>query len=152
MIKLPVQPFARATMVFPRQGQNSLQDLSLFKKKKIESTATRISSIAGYYGVNGKQLISPYTAFISPYREWEQLGDASAYVLSKRNLGPSLCIDESSRLSTVVTDREGHGCKGTLVSMIRGAESEDVIKMLEKIHIFKRKPVKEVTFREYSIF
>lgn len=46
---------------------------------------------------------------------------------------------------TIVTNPKGHGKKGTLVVIIRGTKSEDVIKMLEKIHISKRKLVQEVT-------
>lgn len=67
---------------------------------------------------------------------------ASEYVLFKDNLGSSLCIDETSlscgELYTVVT-------KGTLVAMIRRTKSEDVIRVLEKFHLLKRKMVKEVT-------
>ena len=62
---------------------------------------------------------------------------------------PSLCIDETSlsfgELYTVVTNRAGRGGKGTLVDMIRGTKSEDVIKVLEMIHVSKRKTAKEVT-------
>lgn len=74
---------------------------------------------------------------------------ACEYILFKHNIGPSLCIDETSlscgELRTVVTNRDGHGRNGTLVAMIRGTKSEDVIRILEKIHIAKRKSVKEVT-------
>ena len=59
---------------------------------------------------------------------------------------PSLCIDETSlscgELYTVVTNRAGRGGRGTLVTMIRGTKSEDV---LEMIHVSKRKTAKEVT-------
>lgn len=48
-------------------------------------------------------------------------------------------------LYTVVTNRTGRGGKGTLVAMIRGTKSEEVIKVLEMIHVSKRKTVKEVT-------
>lgn len=62
---------------------------------------------------------------------------------------PSLCIDETSlscgELYTVVTNRAGRGGRGTLVTMIRGTKSEDVIKVLEMIHVSKRKTAKEVT-------
>ena len=108
-----------------------------------------ISSIADAYGVKGKQLTSQYKGFISAYRQWDQLDHASEYVLFKQNIGPSLCIDETSlscgELYTVVTNRAGRGGKGTLVAMIRGTKSEDVIKVLEMIHVSKRKTVKEVT-------
>lgn len=61
---------------------------------------------------------------------------------------PSLCIDETSLSCgeyTVVTNRAGRGGRGTLVTMIRGTKSEDVIKVLEMIHVSKRKTAKEVT-------
>ena len=105
--------------------------------------------MADSYGVNGKQLTSQYKEFISTYRQWDQLGHASEYVLFKQNIGPSLCIDETSlscgELYTVVTNRAGRGGRGTLVTMIRGTKSEDVIKVLEMIHVSKRKTAKEVT-------
>ena len=99
--------------------------------------------------MKGKQLTSQYKEFISAYRQWDQLDHATEYVLFKQNIGPSLCIDETSlscgELYTVVTNRAGRGGKGTLVAMIRGTKSEDVIKVLEMIHVSKRKTVKEVT-------
>lgn len=74
---------------------------------------------------------------------------ASEYVLFKQNIDPSLCIDETSlsceELYTVVTNRAGQGGKGTLVAMIRGTKSEDAIRVLEMIHVSKRKRVKEDT-------
>ena len=92
---------------------------------------------------------SQYKEFISEYRQWDQLEHASDYVLFKQNIGPSLCIDETSlscgELYTIVTNRAGHGSKGTLVAMIRGTKSEDVIKVLEMLHASRRKTVKEVT-------
>ena len=94
-------------------------------------------------------MTSQYKEFISAYRQWDQLGHASEYVLFKHNIGPSLCIDETSlscgELYTVVTNRAGRGGKGTLVAMIRGTKSEDVIKVLEMIHVSKRKTAKEGT-------
>ena len=54
---------------------------------------------------------------------------------------PSLCIDETSlscgELYTVVTNRAGRGGRGTLVTMIRGTKSEDVIKVLGDMNHFK---------------
>lgn len=94
-------------------------------------------------------MTSQYKDFISEYRHWGQLEHASTYVLFPQNIGPSLCIDETflscGELYTVVTNRAGHGDKGTLVAMIRGTKSEDVMRVLEQIRISKRKTVKEVT-------
>ena len=74
---------------------------------------------------------------------------ATEYVLFKQNIGPCLCIDETSlscgELYTVVTTRADRSGRGNLVAMIRGTKSEEVIKVLEMIHVSKRKTVKEVT-------
>lgn len=92
---------------------------------------------------------SQYKEYISDYRSWDQLNHASKYLLFKENIGPNLCIDETclscGELYTIVTNPQKHGKKGTLVAIIRGTKSEDVIKALEKIHISKRKLVQEIT-------
>lgn len=85
----------------------------------------------------------------SDYRDWDQLDHAHDWILYKENIGPVVCIDETclscGELYTVVTNPEGHGGKGTLIAMIRGTESENVISILEKITLYKRKTVREVT-------
>ena len=94
-------------------------------------------------------MTSQYKGFISAYREWDLLDHATEYVLFKQNIGPCLCIDETSlscgELYTVVTNRADRSGRGNLVAMIRGTKSEEVIKVLEMIHVSKRKTVKEVT-------
>lgn len=71
------------------------------------------------------------------------------YILYKQNLGPYLSIDETclsqGELYTIVTNKEGHGKQGTLVAMIQGTKSEDVISALEKLPRSLRLKVKEIT-------
>jgi transposase len=71
------------------------------------------------------------------------------YVLYKKNLGPQLSIDETclsqGELYTIVTNKEGHGKKGTLVAMVQGTKSEEVISALTKLPRSKRLKVKEIT-------
>lgn len=65
------------------------------------------------------------------------------------NIGRKLCIDESSlscgELYTFVTNPQGHGGRGTLVAVIQGTKSENVIRVLELIQRNKRLKVCEVT-------
>ncbi len=65
------------------------------------------------------------------------------------NIGEHLSIDEVSlskgELYTYVTNKQGRGKKGTLVASIKGVKSEDIIKVLDRIPLEKRKLVKEVT-------
>lgn len=101
------------------------------------------------YGVDGKKLSSWYKYFLSRYQGWEQLHHASEYVLFKENLGERLSMDETSlsqgELYTIITNKAAHGGKGSLVAMIKGTKSEDVIYYLNHLPRTKRLKVKEIT-------
>lgn len=64
-------------------------------------------------------------------------------------MGANLSIDETAltngELYTIVTNKAGHGGKGSLVAIIAGTKASEVIKVLEKIRKKKRDLVKEVT-------
>jgi transposase len=59
-----------------------------------------------------------------------------------------LSIDETSlsngELYTILTNREGYGGKGSLIAVVAGTKSEDVIEVPEKIPEEERAVVKEV--------
>lgn len=66
------------------------------------------------------------------------------------NLGEHLSIDETSfsngELYTIVTNKDGHGEKGSLIAMIRGTKSDDVCGwLLRKLLVGKRRKVKTIT-------
>lgn len=72
------------------------------------------------------------------------------YVTFPQNCGPYLSIDETAlskdELFTIVTNKDAHGGPGTLVAMLYGARSEDIIEVLEEsIPLWKQLKVKEVT-------
>lgn len=66
-----------------------------------------------------------------------------------QNIGEHLSIDEVSlskgELYTFVTNKEGKGKKKTLVASIKGTKSQDIIDILNKIPLDKRRKVKEIT-------
>ena len=101
------------------------------------------------YGVDGKRLSFWYKYFLSNYEEWEQRYHASEYVLFKENIGERLSMDETclsqGELYTIVTNKSAHGGRGSLVAMIKGTKSEDVIHYLSKLPRTKRLKVKEIT-------
>ncbi|WP_423786494.1 ISAon1 family transposase [Hoylesella timonensis] len=105
--------------------------------------------MGSHYGVDGKQLSTQYKEHFSDYRQWEQLSHAGDWLLFDENLGESLSIDEtclsSGEVYTFLTNKAGKGGKGTLVAVVRGTKAEDVIRVLEKIDLSKRKTVKEIT-------
>ena len=77
------------------------------------------------------------------------MSHAGDWLLFDENLGESLSIDEtclsSGEVYTFLTNKAGKGGRGTLVAVVRGTKAEDVISVLEKIDLSKRKTVKEIT-------
>jgi len=65
------------------------------------------------------------------------------------NIDKNLSIDEVSlskgELYTFVTNKSGKGKKRTLVASIKGTKSQDIIDVLQKIPLEKRKLVKTIT-------
>lgn len=80
---------------------------------------------------------------------WSEKAHALEWLLFPENLGPYLSIDETSlsngELYTIVTNKEAHGGKGSIVAIVRGVKSEDVINVLEQIPEEQLQTVKEVT-------
>ena len=101
------------------------------------------------YGVDGDNLSRWYKHYISDYEEWEQRYHAMEHVLFKENLGEYLSMDETAlsqgELYTIVTNKSAHGGKGSLVAMMHGTKSEDIIYYLSKLPRHKRLKVKEIT-------
>lgn len=83
------------------------------------------------------------------FNSWKQREHSESYLLYPDNIGPHLSIDEVSlskgELYTYVTNKEAKGKKGTLVASIKGTLSSDIVNVLNKLPLEKRKKVKEVT-------
>ncbi len=86
---------------------------------------------------------------LSDYHTWNQKGHAEQYALYGHNPGEHLAIDETSlsngELYTILTNKDGHGRQGTLVAMVKGVKSEDIIKRLLRLPEGKRAKVMSVT-------
>jgi hypothetical protein len=106
-------------------------------------------SLERFFHVKGDEFERQYKEHLSDYRSWDQLSHAKDWVLFPENIGPFLSIDETSvsngELYTVLTNKERHGGKGSIVAIISGTKSEDVIAVLEKIPEKELYKVEEVT-------
>ena len=102
-----------------------------------------------FYHINAKTFDKQYKDILSGYREWEQLSHADEWMLFPDNIGARLAIDETSlsngELYTFVTNRDKNGLEGSLVAVVAGTKSEDVIRVLENIKETDREIVEEVT-------
>lgn len=109
-------------------------------------------SLERYLKIDGRTLEKNYKEHLSGFRQWDQLRHAGDWVLIPENIGENLCIDESMHakdLFTFVSNKEGHGKRGTLIAVVRGTRADDVVRVLKKIPERQRKEVKEVTM-DYS--
>lgn len=106
-------------------------------------------SLEKHYYINGDQFGQQYKEHLSDFYTWNQLGHAEHWILFPHNIGEYLSIDETAlsngELYTIVTNKAAKGKKGSLVAMVHGTKSDEVISVLKKIPESKRKTVKEVT-------
>ena len=102
-----------------------------------------------FYHIDGHTFEKQYKESLSGYRDWEQLEHADEWLLFADNIGPRLAIDETSlsngELYTFVTNRDARTRERSLVAVVAGTKSEDIIAVLLRIDWDKRNEVTEVT-------
>lgn len=102
-----------------------------------------------FYHIDGHTFEKQYKEVLSGFRGWDQLEHANEWLLFPDNMGPRLAIDESSlsngELYTFVTNRDACTRECSLVAVVAGTKSEDVIAVLQQIDEERRHAVEEVT-------
>lgn len=101
-----------------------------------------------FFQTDGKKLQRAYKDNLSDFDSWDQKGHAGEWVLIEENMGERLSIDESMLhhdLYTFLSNKEGHGKRGTLVAAVKGTTIKEVSEQLMKIPEKQRLAVKEVT-------
>lgn len=114
----------------------------------MDTTPVTARSLGRTYHVDGDALERIYKWNLSDFHSWDQKKHASEYILHPFNIGESLSIDETSLqddLYTILSNKAGHGQRGTIIAMVRGTKSDDVIRILSQIPEEDRRKVKEVT-------
>ena len=90
-----------------------------------------------FYHINAHTFEKQYKETLSGFRGWEQLDHADTWLLFTENMGPHLAIDETSlsngELYTFVTNRDRHAGERSLVAVVSGTKSEDVIRVLKQV-------------------
>lgn len=101
------------------------------------------------YHIDGHNFGRAYQNHLSGFQTWDEVDHAGQWLLRPDNVGPRLCIDETSlsqgELYTFVTNPGGRARKGSLVAMVKGTKAEMVQQILKKIPFCQRIKVKEVT-------
>ena len=105
--------------------------------------------MASFYGVTPRKLRRYYREKLSGFKDWEHRANAREGLVFADNVDTHLSIDETSlshgELYTVVTNKQARGKKGTIVAILNGTKSEDIIPVLMKIPARIRNKVREIT-------
>ena len=115
----------------------------------METSPVTCRTLEEFYHIDGHTFEKQYKEVLSGFREWDQLDHAEEWLLFPDNVGPRLAIDETSlsngELYTFVTNRDARTRERSLVAVVAGTKSEDVISVLLRIDGEKRLAVREVT-------
>ena len=121
-------------------GRGCPRSWHFFFKDYLDSHPVPAKTVAEHYGMDGERLERQYKEHLSGYRDWDQLGHAEEWLLFPGNMGRMLSIDETApsqgELYTIVNNKESHNGKGTIVAIVRGTKSEDVITVLERKRVW----------------
>lgn len=123
--------------------------MRLFKKNLLDTYPISSRSLEKFYHVNGDLLGQQYKTYLSEFNEWDQIEHADQWLLFPNNLGLILSIDETSlsngELYTLILNKAAKGGKGSIVAMVKGTKSDEVIDIVKKIPMKFRQYVQEVT-------
>ncbi len=86
------------------------------------------------YCVNGKHFADLYRNKLSGYVDWCETELCCGFYFNGSNIGPHMSIDETclsnGEVWTFLTNKDGHGGKGTLAAAIPGTKSDEIISIL----------------------
>ena len=117
-------------------------------KKYMDTFPITASSLARYFKVDAGNLSRSYKQYLSGFTKWDQTDHADKWLLLEQNMGTDLSIDETqigNDVRTILTNKDGHGRKGSLIAIVKGTDSDEVVKVLLQLPEDKRNAVKEVT-------
>lgn len=103
------------------------------------------------YCVNGKYFADLYRNKLSDYAEWCERELGCGFYFNAANVGPYMSLDETclsnGEVWTFLTNKDGHGGRGTLAAAIPGTKSDEIISILiGAMGKSLRRKVKEVTW------
>ena len=117
-------------------------------KKYMDTFPITASSLARYYKIEAGNFSRCYKECLSGFPQWEQSIHADKWLLLEKNMGTDLSIDETQigdDVRTILTNKDGHGRKGSMIAIVKGTNADDIVKVLLQLPEDKRNAVKEVT-------
>lgn len=114
----------------------------------LDSLPVTASSVARYHGIDGSTVERYYKNHLSGFPEWREREHAAEWMVIPENIGEMVSIDETKLgddVYTILSNKAGHGGRGTLIAVVKGTKSEAVASVINKISEADRKRVKEIT-------
>lgn len=109
-------------------------------------------SLEWFFDIDGDLFERQYKRHLSDYWQWKDSAEgihAEQWRVFPQNIGPHLSIDETSlsrgELYTIVTNKDAHGRENSIVAIIRGTDSDIVLRALRQIKSELRNRVTEIT-------
>ena len=103
----------------------------------METFPVTCRTLEEFYHIDGHTFEKQYKEVLSGFRDWDQLEHADKWLLFPDNIGTRIAIDESSlsngELYTFVTNRDARTREKSLIAVVAGTKSEDVIDALRRI-------------------
>ena len=109
-------------------------------------------SLEWFFGIDGDLFERQYKRHLSGYWDWKDTPEgqhAERWRVFPQNMGEHLSIDETSlsngELYTIVTNKAAHGRAHSMVAIVLGTDSDDVLRALRQIDSGLRNKVTEIT-------
>ncbi len=109
-------------------------------------------SLEWFFDIDGDLFERQYKRHLSGYWQWKDSAEglhAEQWRVFPENIGSRLSIDETSlsngELYTIVTNKDAHGRKRSIVALVLGTDSDTVLHALRQIDSRLRNKVTEIT-------
>lgn len=123
-------------------------EFGLFLKMAMDSLPLTAASLARFFHIKGSEVERYYKHHLSDFGTWDQNDHATDWVLLPQNLGERCSIDETSfcnEVYTILSNKEGHGRKGSIIAIVRGTKADVVSSIIRQIPETERCRVTEIT-------
>ena len=106
------------------------------------------ASLARFFHIKGSEVERYYKHHLSDFPTWKQKSHAADWILLAENIGERCSIDETSlcnEVYTILSNKDGHGRKGSIIAMVKGTKAAVVSAILRQIPLAEREKVTEIT-------
>lgn len=106
------------------------------------------TSLARFFHFKGSEVERYYKHHLSDFETWSQKEHSTDWILLAHNIGECCSIDETSicnEVYTILSNKAGHGKRGTVIALVKGTKAAVVTSVLEQIPESERKKVTEIT-------